>query len=231
MNSPVLPSHLANLISSLWECGAIAIDLETGFQLAFHEHYPDAPCAPLYMDLRTKNNKDGRLRQDEVGRVGLALDILAREKQVDGNWICGIPNAGVPFGKALSQIRTIQHLDLVKRMVEGHHQFDFVNGSRPDATSKVLLVDDLISDATVKRLALNLVKQTGADVTLLVLMDRQQGGLEALRAEGYKAYAAFTLSEFLAESLRIRRLTPDQHAAAAGYPAVLSAYKAEHGIL
>ena len=230
MNRSELPSVLMNVVESLWAVGAVRVDLERGFELAFHENYPEAPRSPWYLNLRVNENKQGPLRQDEVGRIALAIDVLARMNGINGNWICGIPNAGVPFGQAMSRIRTTQHLDLRKFVQDGHRGFAFANGQRPHEGDRVLLIDDLISDATVKRLALRLMQETGAKVALLVFLDREQGGLQALRAEGYDVFAAMTLTQFLDESEFTGRLKPHERAAIADYPRVLAAYKAKHGI-
>ena len=228
----ILPSYLATLLDILWDIGAVKINAEEGHLTAFHERYPDAPRSPLYVNLRMRQNpKSGPLTTDEVGRIALALNHLRQDVKVGADWICGIPNAGTPLGRALSRMSEVLYLDIEKTEVDGQRRMFFGSPARPQDGDVVLIVDDVLSEATVKNLVLTLIKKTGATPVLLVFLDRGQGGRARLVGQGHAVHSVLTLETFLGYYLRTSRLSVTAHDACLAYPEQLAVFKAKRGIV
>lgn len=244
MTAPILSSPLSILLDHLWKLSgpdaatpAIRVNLGNGFLTKFHERYPDAPHSPLYVNLRTKDNpKPGPLGPDEVGRVALVFHELMQTHHIRPTWMCGIPNAGEPLGKALSRIVHIQHLQLVKSPEGGRRRISgFASPVHPRffVGDHVLLLDDVMSEADTKLEALALFEGEPIDLTLFVLLDRGQGGMEVLRrnlSRPCSVFPALTLGQFVAYSLQHGHLSTDMADACLAYPKQLAAFKAERGI-
>ncbi|MEK7665274.1 MAG: phosphoribosyltransferase [Patescibacteria group bacterium] len=224
-----IPSYIAMLLDILWEIGAVKINVEEGYRTDFHERYPDAPRSPLYVNLHTKQNpKTGPLTTDEVGRIALAFHHLRQDMKVSPDWICGIPSAGTPFGKALSRMTDVRYLEIEEINFVGQRQMYFSGQTRPQNGDTVLIVDDILSDATMKELVFGLIKQTGATPVLFVFLDRGQGGRLQLMQEGYAVHSVLTIEMFLGYYLRSGRLSVVAREACLAYDEKLTAFKVSH---
>jgi uridine monophosphate synthetase len=92
--------------------------------------------------------------------------------------------AGVPLIYPRKEVKTYG----TKRQVEGH----FVPGQT------VAVIEDLITSGGSVLNAAQQLQNEGLQVRdLLVLIDRQQGGKEALEQAGYRLHAVLTMSDLL----------------------------------
>ena len=74
-----------------------------------------------------------------------------------------------------------------------------------------LLVDDLITQGHSKLEAIAPLRSAGLEVKdILVLVDREQGGVEELAAQGYKVHALVTLNQLLDALVDAGKLAPDR---------------------
>ncbi len=229
-----LTSPISQFIDALWrlsdperdereEPRAIKINLEVGHRTVYHDTHPDAPNSPLYFNGRTKDNPEpGPLGVDEVGRAGLIFYEMLRHNRVTPTWICGIPNAGLPFGRALSQMTGIQHLELVKGT---GRSLDFSGRCPLGSDDLVLVIDDVIAEADTKERAAELLGGSGAKVIFFVLLDRQQGGRSSLARNGYRLEAAFTVTELMLYLEGAERVGRSERDAVLAYPTILRNYQ------
>jgi uridine monophosphate synthetase len=75
-----------------------------------------------------------------------------------------------------------------------------------------LVVDDLITRGTSKIEAIEPLKEAGLVVQdVLVLIDREQGGVDDLAQQGYRLHALLKFTDILDALKESRRITAEQH--------------------
>ncbi|HSI20905.1 MAG TPA: orotate phosphoribosyltransferase [Verrucomicrobiae bacterium] len=153
--------------------------------------------SPIYVDLRVLISD-----AEALGETGVAmLDVLQHHSKFDH--ICGLPYAGLPIisaimvqslhvsaGKKLSAIypRKEKKEYGTQKQIEGV----FVSGDT------VIVIDDVITDGGAKLEFIQILTDAGLRVRdVLVVVDREQGGKEALANHGYTLHSIFTLRELI----------------------------------
>jgi uridine monophosphate synthetase len=162
--------------------------------------------SPIYLNLRQLISHPQALR--EVARAyaeklaGLAFDRLA-----------GIPYGGLPLATALA-LETRRPLIYNRREVKDHGVQTPIDGDfQPGETA--LVVDDLVTTGGTTLQSIRQFEAAGLVVgDVLVLIDREEGGREALAAAGYRLHAVVTLRALIDEWLRAGAITPEQRAQA-----------------
>jgi orotate phosphoribosyltransferase len=186
----------------LWKRGAVKIG---EFLLKLHEKFPDAPKSPIYLNLRTTDNpKPGPLLQSDLRLVAELMSRVVAGRRLNFTHVLGIPNAGKPFADALVRYRREVHRDMLELLTlnkeatsEGRRVGRILSGSWHTG-DRVLLVDDLITQAHTKLEAISSVQEFRLRVAgLLVLVDREQGGAEQMRKAGIPLVSVCTLSDML----------------------------------
>ena len=77
---------------------------------------------------------------------------------------------------------------------------------------KLLIIDDLITKGNSKLEAFKIAKDLGYKiVALLVLFDRQEGGVQQLEKLGYKVFSAMKLKPTLDYYLETGKITKEQY--------------------
>ena len=173
---------------TLFNNGAIKFG---AFKLKLHEKNPDAPLSPIYLNLRN-------LSEPTYELIGTVLDSLASREGFSYDYIIGIPKAGEPIGQAMGKVarKPCLRMEKIETVVGRKITSKILDPFTPG--SSVLLVDDLITQADTKREAYNGVVANDLKVAgILVVYDREQGGLTQLREEGIKIAAARTMTEML----------------------------------
>lgn len=165
--------------------------------------------SPVYVDLRGLVSHPSVLRM-----AGEALVGVLRDLQFDR--IAGLPYAGLPLAVSASLVGDLPMLYARKeakdygtrKMVEGHYQ----------AGQTVALLDDVITNGGAKLELVEPFANEGLVVRdFVVLIDREQGGAEALAEKGYRLHSVFTLRQVL-EALRRQNAIPEtQYASVMDY--------------
>jgi len=145
--------------------------------------------SPLYIDLRLVPSDPQLLRL--VGeQMGQAATELAFDR------IAAIPYGGLPLGVALS-LAIGKPLIYPRKEVKEHGTRRAIEGSFR-AGETALVVDDLVSTGGAKLEAIAPLLEAGLVVRdVLVLIDREQGGREALAQAGYQLHSLFTAVQAL----------------------------------
>lgn len=206
------------------------------FELKMHEQYPDAPKSPIYLNLRTKDNpKPGPLDIDILELIGELMFDAVMMHGLDFDVIAGIPNAGDPFADALAAVACAGGLSTrVVRMtkvvdLDGKRHIADVATLLEEDEQTVLLVDDLITMADTKIEAVKAVKDSKRAVrAILVLVDREQGGVVTLKEAGIDCIAVFTLTELLDLYVDEGLITPEDRADVQSYKQRVDEYMAAH---
>lgn len=158
------------------------------FRLKMHQTRPDAPLAPLYLDLRKLRSFPDQMdvAVDAYRRVlaDLSFDLLA-----------DVPIASSPFVAILSHLMRVPMV--TPREPKDHGTGNTVEGIFTEGQTAVV-VDDLVTKADSKLEAARRLESAGLRVRdIVVLIDREQGGAAQLAAAGYALHAAVRLSDLL----------------------------------
>jgi uridine monophosphate synthetase len=185
------------------------------FRLKLHESVPDAPLSPFYIDLRLV-----RSFPDLMDRVTNLLIGLMRGLKFD--LIADVPTAGTPFAAIIAH--KLRMPMITPRLENKQHGSRARVDGAYTAGQTAIVLDDLVTHSESKLEAVQILVEQGLVVNdVVVLIDREQGGVQALKAAGLECHAAFRLSELL-EIYRAQRLiTSEQFEAISLYRATQTA--------
>ncbi len=161
------------------------------FRLKLHETQPDAPLSPMYVDLRVLRSFPDALD----AAVATLAELIEKDTLVFSRY-ADVPMAATPMVAVLSHITRIPMI--TPREAKTHGAGGTINGYfTPGET--VLVIDDVVTHADSKLEAIHTLEANGLVAhDVVVLVDREQGGPEAIAAAGYKLHAAVTISDLLA---------------------------------
>jgi orotate phosphoribosyltransferase len=171
-------TELQTLMRRLVEIGAIRFGeftLKSGIR------------SPFYIDLRVVISFP-----DVLETVGALM--AAEVARCGADRVGGIPYAGLPLAVAASLAGKLP-LIYPRREDKGHGTRRRIEGLfRPG--ERVVLIDDIVTDGASKFEAIQPLEEAGLVVKdLVILIDREQGGRELLRAKGYTLHAILTISQ------------------------------------
>lgn len=161
------------------------------FRLKLHETQPDAPLSPMYVDLRVLRSFPDALD----AAVATLQELIEKDKLVFSRY-ADVPMAATPMVAVLSHITRIPMI--TPREAKTHGAGGTINGYfTPGET--VVVIDDVVTHADSKLEAIRTLEANGLVAhDVVVLVDREQGGPEAIAAAGYTLRAAVTISDLLA---------------------------------
>jgi orotate phosphoribosyltransferase len=174
------------LAGQLLNIGAIKFG---NFRLKLHENNPDAPLSPIYIDLR--------LLRSFPDVIDSAVEIY---RQLSADFIfdvyADVPTAATPIVAILSHVTRVPMIS-PRKDEKKHGTAAPIDGAFMPG-QKVLLVDDLITNAGSKLETISVIEKNKLHVAgVVVLVDREQGGGAELQKSGYEFRAAFRLTELL----------------------------------
>lgn len=146
--------------------------------------------SPFYIDLRQVQSYPSTL-QVVAKAYGEMLADIAPDV-----FLAGVPEAGTPLATATG-FATGRKLLQPRKVVKDHGTKSSVEGAFT-AGDQVVVLDDLITKGDSKLEAIAQIEQAGLVLEkFIVLIDREQGGLAAIRSAGYKIEAAMTITTLL----------------------------------
>ncbi len=165
--------------------------------------------SPVYIDLRLLASYPALLRD-------AAREMAAFARTLVFDRIAAIPLAGLPIGTALA-LEMDRPMIYPRPQVKAHGRRRAIEGVfSPGETA--LVVDDLITRGTSKIEAIEPLKEAGLVVQdVLVLIDREQGGVEDLAQQGYRLHALLKFTDILDTLKASGRITAEQHAQVLDY--------------
>jgi len=187
----------------LWQLGAVKVNLDQPFKLTSGNY------SPIYVNCR-------RLISSVAfaDLFAAAARTLVESENISFDVLAGGETAGIPFAAFLARSFG-KPMVYVRKAAKEHGLSSLVEGALTSG-ARVLLVEDLITDAGSKLHFVKGINDAGGTVVdVLVLFDRQQGGREALQEKGIRLHAVTDMSTALeaadsggvlaAEELRVVR--------------------------
>jgi orotate phosphoribosyltransferase len=150
--------------------------------------------SPYYIDLRLTLSSPITMDWICNALTRIILKEIGREK-IDK--ILGVPTAGVPFATLVSQKLNLP-LIYYRQARKEHGVRKKIEGIL-ERNDRVLLIDDLITTGKSVIEAAEVVRDQGGVVNeLVVLLDREQEGLQVLRANRIEPHFLFKISDSMA---------------------------------
>lgn len=147
--------------------------------------------SPYYIDLRQTISSPITMDWIANSLTRIVLNEIGRDR-IDK--ILGVPTAGIPFATVVSQKLGIP-LIYYRHARKEHGVRKKVEGIL-ERNDRVLVVDDLITTGESVIEAAEVVRDQGGIVNeLAVLLDREQGGKERLRAARIEPHTLFKISD------------------------------------
>lgn len=207
---PEFDQEKEELVLELFDCGAIQLApwYKPGFKFKFHQRYPRAPRPPMKFHLRTPEVTTygvGPLTEPVLNKLALLLWRELRwlvEVSPQLKFMAGIPNAGVSIAKAVQRLASDSGLVLelvnMRKVGQGNErQIDKV-APPPYRHANLVLLDDVISHGGSKAEAFSESEEAGWLVeALLVLIDWQLGGREAMERRGLRVVVVMNVQQVI----------------------------------
>jgi len=147
--------------------------------------------SPYYIDLRILPSFP-----DTFDLVTSVYETVAKEKVGTANFerIAGLPTAGIPYGAVLA-FRTKKPFLYVRKEAKTHGRERRIEGLLSPG-ERVLMVDDLITTGKSTLEAIEAVRcESGVVNDAIVLIDREEGGADALKTNGVTLHAFLKITE------------------------------------
>lgn len=179
------------------------------FALKIHETKPNAPLSPIYVNLRN-------LPETVLKKIAQVLAEVKLETAQD--YCTGVPKAALIIAQKFSEVSQIPFMEVFEKIGQNTDRKIVIKaGVKPRPNTKLLVIDDVIAHGKSKLEALEAAKQVGFYVNMLVLIDRQQGGVERVEKEGCRVYTAMKLTDILDYYLEKNMITKKQYQQSADY--------------
>jgi orotate phosphoribosyltransferase len=150
----------------------------------------------FYVDCRTTStHAEGQFL---IGRLGLEM---LREAELEPDSVGGLTMGADPVAYAIAHAswgteRPI-HAFSVRKEPKAHGSGRQIEGCF-EAGQRVVVVEDVITSGGSALRACSAVRQAGGEIlAVLALVDRDEGGREAVEADGYPVLSLFRVAELL----------------------------------
>lgn len=145
--------------------------------------------SPFYIDLRPIASRPDLLKH----LAHLMMDITQED---EFKIICGVPYSALPMATSMSLSYNIP-LIIKRKENKGYGTKKLIEGIYKKG-EHVLLVEDVITSGKSLIETIDEVENEGLVIeSIVVVIDRQQGGSRLLRKKGYKLHTLFTIEEVL----------------------------------
>jgi len=195
MMKPISTSTQQKIALQLYETGSLKFGkfvLKSGI------------VSPLYIDLRKVQSHPEAFHAVTDAYSEMIADV---DQSV---LLAGVPEAGTPLASAVGY-KTKRALVQPRKVVKDHGTKSAVEGDFEEG-DRVILVDDLITKGDSKLEAIKQVEDSGLVVEkFVVLVDREQGGLDVVRDAGYEIDATFTITSLLDSLKQLGKIDDERY--------------------
>ncbi len=181
------------LIEQLYEVGCIQFG---NFTLASGRQ------SPIYLDLRQITAKPSLLKLAAMAYAELL-------KPLSFDHLAAVPYAALTIGTAIS-LTINKPLIYPRKEIKGYGTGKSIEG-RFAVGEKAVMIEDLVTSGGSVLKAIEQLEAAELVVEdVVVLIDREQGGAQALAQRGYRLHAALKLTEILETLVHIGRISAEQ---------------------
>jgi uridine monophosphate synthetase len=192
--TPVGDNEIQQLAAELFELGAVkfgSFALASGIQ------------SPIYIDLRLLVSKPTLLARAAQAYAAILGGIECER-------IAGVPYAALPIGTAVA-IAADKPLIYPRKEAKSHGLGKLIEGVW-QASERVVVIEDLITSGGSTIDTAEQLRAAGLVVEhVIVLIDREQGGVAKLAQAGIQAHSVFRLTAMLDALAAQRLLDPQKH--------------------
>lgn len=139
--------------------------------------------------------------------VGLALlgSLLLAEVEAEATAVAGLTLGADPLVSAVALRAALEGRELaaliVRKQAKGHGTGAWLEGPLPAAGSRITVLEDVVTTGGSSLQAVQQLRQAGYTVERVVtIVDRQEGGLDAMTAAGLELRSLFLLHELAASA-------------------------------
>ena len=87
---------------------------------------------------------------------------------------------------------------IIRKEPKGHGTASQVEGPLPPKGSKITVLEDVVTTGGSSIKAVRVLREMGYEVNRVIsIVDRQEGGLEAMEREGLELYSIFSIGDFV----------------------------------
>ena len=145
--------------------------------------------SPIYVDLRV-------LPSYPESMATVAEELVKVVKKLKPDVVAGAETAGIPLSTAIS-LKTKIPMIYVRKRPKSYGTKEQIEGVL-EKDAKVVLIDDMATNAFSKIKFIEGIKNSGGVVDdVVIVLDRKQGGVEALAKEKVNLHSLITLKELL----------------------------------
>ncbi|MFT5195986.1 MAG: uridine monophosphate synthetase [Cellvibrionaceae bacterium] len=188
-----MENKLQDLAIALYETGAVRFG-----NFTLHS----GKKSPIYIDLRIVVTYPELLK-----KIAKAYATVLNEKEFDV--LSAYPYAGLPLGVATS-LEMSRPLIYPRKEMKTYGTGKSIEGIF-EVGQKTILIEDLITSGKSISEAFAILRAAGLSGNeSIVLIDRQQGGIQQLQAEGIEVTAIITLTRLLEMLVEAQKIDDDQ---------------------
>jgi orotate phosphoribosyltransferase len=150
----------------------------------------------------------------------LMLDALRTLPKCDA--VAGVALGGCPLASAVSHLSQLRgrpvHALYVRKQAKDHGTQRLVEGPFTPGM-RVVILEDVITTAGSTLQAVEILRSVGAQVVgVVVLVDRLEGGAEALAGAGLPVFALYTRHDFIDEDSPLSKTLSDSTLSDSSFP-------------
>jgi len=185
--------HKQALIKQLYHCGAIRVE---------NTHIKNGQLSPIYFDMRAIISYPVLLHY-------LAETMQSMIAELNFDVVCGVPYGAIPLATAIA-LRGNYPMIMQRKQVKSYGTQKSIEGVF-NLDALCLIVEDVITTGSSILETINVLEEGGLKVQdVIVIIDREQGGVTRVQKQGYTVHAVWTVSEIICV-LRDAELITHEH--------------------